>query len=137
MVMRKWLLIGAFAAALTALLIDELPVLAAIAPYTSGMVVRDASELRVKESDRLRQLVLGLRAMGADIDELDEGFVLRGPARLRAAEIDAAHDHRIAMALSVAVLGAEGDTVIRDAECVGVSFPEFFETLERLRGAGA
>ncbi|HEY1907930.1 MAG TPA: hypothetical protein VGG91_17910 [Myxococcaceae bacterium] len=88
-------------------------------------------ELRVKESDRLRQLVLGLRAMGADIDELDDGFVLRGPARLRAAEIDAAHDHRIAMCFAIAGLVADGQTEVEGAEWADISYPGFFTALGR------
>ena len=101
-----------------------------VASQASGETrVTGARELRVKESDRLKQLVLGLRAMGADIDELDDGFVLRGPARLRAAEIEAAHDHRIAMSFAIAGLVADGVTEIEGAEWADISYPGFFREL--------
>ena len=117
----------------TAALIDELPVLGAIGAYTSeGIEVRDARELRVKESDRIAVLAKNLRAMGAQVEEFDDGFRVGGGQRLHGAEIDPAGDHRIAMACAVAGLGAEGETTIRGAECVAISFPEFFELLERV-----
>jgi 3-phosphoshikimate 1-carboxyvinyltransferase len=124
----------------SAALIDEIPVLAAIAPYTEqGIEVRDAKELRVKESDRIAALAEGLRQMGAQVEEFPDGLRVEGRSagKLHGAKIDPHGDHRIAMALSVAALGAEGDTVIRDADCVGVSFPDFFATLDRLRGAAS
>ena len=93
-----------------------------------------AGELRVKESDRLRQLVLGLRAMGARVEELDDGFVLQGPARLRGAAIDAASDHRIAMAFAIAGLAADGETAIDGAEWADISYPGFFAALARSSG---
>ena len=111
-------------------LLDEIPLLAVVASQASGETrVSGARELRVKESDRLKQLVLGLRAMGADIDELDDGFVLRGPARLRAAEMDAASDHRIAMAFAIAGLVADGETRVEGAEWADISYPGFFRQL--------
>jgi 3-phosphoshikimate 1-carboxyvinyltransferase len=117
----------------TALLIDELPVLAAIAPYTeSGVVIADARELRVKESDRIAAIASNLRAMGAKVEEKEDGLVIPGRQRLCGARIDSQGDHRIAMAFSVAALRAEGETVIDDAGCVAVSYPNFFETLEAL-----
>ena len=119
-------------------MIDELPMLAALGPFTEkGIEIRDAQELRVKESDRIATLAQGLREMGAFVEESPDGMRVEGrPAgKLHGAKIDPQGDHRIAMALAVAALGAKGDTVIRDADCVGVSFPEFFPTLERLRGA--
>ncbi|HWF39713.1 MAG TPA: 3-phosphoshikimate 1-carboxyvinyltransferase [Candidatus Acidoferrales bacterium] len=119
-------------------MIDELPMLAALGPFTEeGIEIHDAKELRVKESDRIATIAEGLRAMGAQVDEFPDGMRVAGQSagKLRGAKIDPHGDHRIAMALSVVALGAEGDTVIRDADCVGVSFPEFFPTLERLRGA--
>jgi len=93
--------------------------------------------LRVKESDRIAALAEGLRQMGAKVEEFPDGMRVEGRAagKLHGAKIDPQGDHRIAMALLVAALGADGDTTIRDAECVGVSFPEFFATLERLRAA--
>ena len=129
---------GSIAGAQVAEMIDELPMLAALGAYTEkGIEIHDAAELRVKESDRIATLAAGLRQMGADVEEFPDGLRVAGRSagKLRGAKVDPQGDHRIAMALSVAALGAEGDTVIRDAECVGVSFPEFFATLERLRGS--
>src|SRR6202795_1455467 len=120
------------------LLIDELPMLAALGPYTeNGIEIRDAKELRVKESDRIAALVENLRRMGARVEEFPDGLRVEGKSsgKLRGAKIDAQGDHRIAMALAVAALGAEGNTIIRDADCVAVSFPDFFAVLDRLRGA--
>jgi 3-phosphoshikimate 1-carboxyvinyltransferase len=88
--------------------------------------------LRVKESDRIAALVAGLRALGADVDEYDDGFSVSGARRLLGGVADAAGDHRLAMAFAVAALGAEGDSRIRGAESVSVSYPGFFDTLERL-----
>ena len=119
-------------------MIDELPMLAALGPFTEkGIEIHDAKELRVKESDRIATLAEGLRAMGAQVEEFPDGMRVAGrsPGKLSGAKVDPQGDHRIAMALAVAALGAQGDTTIRDADCVGVSFPEFFATLERLRGA--
>jgi len=116
-------------------LLDEVPLLAVVASQATGVTrLTGARELRVKESDRLRQLVLGLRAMGADIDELEDGFVLRGPARLHAAEIDAAHDHRIAMCFAIAGLVADGETSIEGAEWADISYPGFFAALRAASG---
>ena len=128
---------GTIAGAQVAEMIDELPMLAALGPFTEkGMEIHDAQELRVKESDRIRTIAEGLRAMGARVEEFPDGLRVEGRSagKLRGAKIDPEGDHRIAMALAVAALGAEGDTVIRDADCVGVSFPQFFEVVERLRG---
>ena len=112
-------------------LIDELPVLAAIAPYTrDGIEIRDARELRVKESDRIALVARNLRAMGAECDELEDGLRIPGSQRLRGAEIDSGGDHRIAMAFAVAALRAEGGSVIHGAESARISFPEFFEMLD-------
>lgn len=119
-------------------MIDELPLLAALGPYTEkGIEIHDAKELRVKESDRIAALAAGLREMGAQVEEFPDGLRVEGRSagRLRGGKIDPHGDHRIAMALAVAGLGAEGNTVIRDAECAAVSFPEFFPTLDRLRDA--
>jgi 3-phosphoshikimate 1-carboxyvinyltransferase len=111
-------------------LLDEIPLLAVVASQASGETrVSGARELRVKESDRLRQLVMGLRTMGADIDELDDGFVLRGPVRLQAATIDAAHDHRIALSFAIAGLVADGETEVDGAEWADISYPGFFREL--------
>ena len=121
------------AGAQSAALIDEIPVLSAIAPYTSeGLVVHDARELRVKESDRIAAVAKNLRAMGAQVTEHEDGLTVPGNQKLHGAEIDSQHDHRIAMAFSIAALKAEGDTVIHGAEAAQISFPEFFEMLERI-----
>lgn len=117
------------------LLIDELPMLAALGPFTEqGIEIREAKELRVKESDRIAALAENLRRMGAKVDEWPDGLRVEGRAagRLRGVEIDPRGDHRIAMAFAVAGLAAEGTTRIRDAECAGVSYPEFYKELERL-----
>lgn len=112
-------------------LIDELPVLAAIAPYTSdGVEVRDAQELRVKESDRIALVASNLRAMGAECEEREDGLRVPGNQSLHGAEIDSGGDHRIAMAFAVAALRAQGESEIRGAEAARISFPEFFEMLE-------
>ena len=112
-------------------LIDELPLLAVIGSQLDGGIeLRDARELRVKESDRIAATVAGLRAMGAETEEVDDGLRVGGRTRLRGARIDSRGDHRIAMSFAVAGLLAEGQTEIEGAECVGVSFPEFFELLE-------
>jgi 3-phosphoshikimate 1-carboxyvinyltransferase len=114
-------------------LIDELPVLAAIAPYTrDGIEIRDARELRVKESDRIALVARNLRAMGAECEERDDGLRVPGSQKLHGAEIDSGGDHRIAMAFAVAGLKAEGETKIHGAESARISFPEFFEMLERV-----
>jgi 3-phosphoshikimate 1-carboxyvinyltransferase len=128
---------GTIAGTQVAEMIDELPMLAALGPFTEqGIEIHDAQELRVKESDRIAAIAAGLRAMGASVEEFPDGMRVAGRSagKLRGAKVESHGDHRIAMALSVAALGAQGDTTIRDAECVGVSFPEFFTTLERLRG---
>jgi len=94
-----------------------------------GLEIRDAAELRLKESDRIATTVQNLRAMGAVVEEFDDGLRVTGPARLRGARIDPRGDHRIVMAFAVAALLAEGETEIENAGCVAVSFPEFFELL--------
>jgi 3-phosphoshikimate 1-carboxyvinyltransferase len=117
------------------LVIDELPMLAALGPYTEeGIEIRDAAELRVKESDRIAALAENLRRMGATVEERKDGLKVAGRAagKLRGAEIEPHGDHRIAMAFAVAALGAEGDTTIRNADCAGVSYPTFYEDLERV-----
>jgi 3-phosphoshikimate 1-carboxyvinyltransferase len=112
-------------------LIDELPVLAAIAPYTSGGIrIRDAKELRVKESDRIALIAKNLRAMGAEVAEFEDGLDVPGGQTLHGAIIDSGGDHRIAMAFSVAALRAEGETLIQGSESAAISFPEFFNLLD-------
>jgi 3-phosphoshikimate 1-carboxyvinyltransferase len=119
--------------ALSAQLIDELPVLAAIAPYTrDGVVIRDAKELRIKESDRIALVVKNLRAMGAEVTELEDGMIVPGNQQLHGAEIDSGSDHRIAMAFAIAALRATSENVIHGADAAAISFPEFFTFLEEL-----
>ncbi len=116
-------------------LIDELPAIAVLGPYTEqGIEIRNAAELRVKESDRIAALAENLRRMGAKVEERPDGLRVEGRSagRLHGAEIEPHGDHRMAMAFAVAALGAEGETSIRDAECAAVSFPDFFSTLEHL-----
>ncbi len=112
-------------------LIDELPLLAVVGSQIEGGIeIRDAAELRAKESDRIAATVQNLRAMGAEVEEFADGLRVAGGASLRGALINPRGDHRIAMAFAVAGLIAQGATEIKDAECVAVSFPEFFESLE-------
>src|SRR5271170_1853442 len=119
--------------ALSAQIIDELPVLAAIAPYTTdGITIRDAKELRVKESDRIALVAKNLRAMGATFTEHEDGLEIPGNQRLHGARIDSGSDHRIAMAFAIAALRAEGDTEIHGADAAAISFPEFFTYLDTL-----
>ncbi len=119
--------------AVAAQLIDELPVLAAIAPYTAGGIrIRDAKELRVKESDRIALVARNLRAMGAEVAEFEDGLDVPGGQTLHGAAIDSGGDHRIAMAFSIAALRAEGETLIQGAESAAISFPEFFDLLDRV-----
>jgi 3-phosphoshikimate 1-carboxyvinyltransferase len=114
-------------------LIDELPLLAVVGTQIQGGIeIRDAAELRHKESDRLATTARNLRAMGAEVEETADGLNVFGPTKLRGAIVDSFGDHRIAMAFSIAALIAEGDTEIRGAEAAAVSFPEFFELLDSL-----
>lgn len=117
--------------------IDEIPVLAVAAALARGTTeIRDASELRVKESDRLAAIAAGLSRMGARVEELPDGLRIQGVERLRGALVDAQGDHRIAMALAVAALAAEGETVIAGADSVTISFPEFFRLLAAWQDRG-
>jgi 3-phosphoshikimate 1-carboxyvinyltransferase len=117
----------------SAALIDEIPVLAAIAPYTEqGIEVRDAKELRVKESDRIAAVAANLRLMGAQVEEREDGLKIPGGQTLHGAELDSFGDHRIAMAFAVAALRAQGETLIRGAESAAISYPAFFQTLEEV-----
>jgi 3-phosphoshikimate 1-carboxyvinyltransferase len=121
------------AGAHTAAVIDEIPVLAAIAPYTEqGIEVRDARELRVKESDHIAAVAANLRSMGAHVEEREDGMRIPGEQKLHGAELDSFGDHRIAMAFAIAGLRAQGETVIRGAESAAISYPAFFETLQTI-----
>lgn len=122
--------------ALIPTLIDELPVVAALACFAEGRtVIRDAQELKVKESNRIDVMTENLRAMGARITATEDGMIIEGGAPLHGAVIDSHLDHRIAMTFAVTALGAEGETTIKDADCVRISYPEFYKELERLCGA--
>lgn len=114
-------------------LIDELPVIAVMAAAAQGTtVIRDAAELKVKESDRIAVMVKNLSAMGADITGTDDGMIIRGGPALCGAQIDAFEDHRIAMSFAVAALFADGETEIRGSDCVQISYPGFYEDLQSL-----
>ncbi len=116
-------------------IVDELPVIAVVATQANGKtVVCGARELRCKESDRITAIVENLSRLGADIVELDDGFVVSGPCRLVGAEVSSYGDHRIAMAMAIAAIIAEGTTVIDQSEAVDVSYPGFFDDLKRLVG---
>jgi len=126
---------GTIEGALTAALIDEIPVLAVLGAATEeGLTVKDASELRIKETDRIRTVVDNLRRMGVAAEELPDGLVVPGRQRFRAGEFDSFLDHRIAMAFAVGALAADGESVIRHAEAASVSFPEFWQTLAGCAG---
>jgi 3-phosphoshikimate 1-carboxyvinyltransferase len=112
-------------------LIDELPLLAVVGTQVPGGIeIRDAAELRVKETDRIAATVSNLRAMGVEVEEYEDGLAVAGAADLRGALIDSHGDHRIAMAFTVAALLANGESEIVGAECVAISFPEFYELLD-------
>jgi 3-phosphoshikimate 1-carboxyvinyltransferase len=124
---------GVLEGAMTAALIDEIPVLAILgASSQEGLTVRDAAELRVKETDRIAAVAENLKRMGVSVDVRDDGFHVPGRQQLHAAVLDSFGDHRIAMAFSVAAIAADGDCAIDSAEAASVSFPEFYETLKRI-----
>ena len=115
-------------------IIDEIPVLALAACFARGTtVIRDASELRVKESDRISATVDGLRRLGANIEETDDGMIIKGGARLHGAACDGFGDHRIAMTMGIAGLVADGETTVIGAEAASVSYPEFWDTLRGIQ----
>lgn len=118
-------------------LIDEIPILAIVGTQLEGRLeVRDAKELRIKESDRIKTVAQGIRAMGGEIEEFEDGFAVTGPQKLKAGRIETAGDHRIAMAFSIAALIAEGESEIIGADCAEVSFPEFYDLLFEVTGKG-
>jgi 3-phosphoshikimate 1-carboxyvinyltransferase len=126
---------GVIEKGLTAALIDEIPVLAVLGAMSrDGLTVRDAGELRVKETDRIATVAENLRRMGVEIETAHDGFRVPGRQQFRAAEVDSFGDHRIAMAFAVAGLSADGETTVNEAEAASVSFAEFYDTLERIRG---
>ena len=114
-------------------LIDELPILAILACFAEGTtIIRDAQELKVKESNRIDVMVKNLTAMGADVEGTEDGMIIRGGKPLHGATIDSHLDHRIAMSFAIAGLNAEGDTEIAGADCVNISYPDFYQDLQRL-----
>jgi 3-phosphoshikimate 1-carboxyvinyltransferase len=127
---------GTIEGALTAALIDEIPVLAVLgAASERGLTVRDASELRIKETDRIRTVVDNLRRMGVAAEELPDGMAIPGRQKFHAAQFDSFGDHRIAMAFAVGALAADGESVVEGAEAASVSFPEFWDTLAGISGS--
>ncbi len=116
-------------------IIDEIPILAVVATQVEGRVeVRDAKELRLKESDRIRTVAEGIRSLGGEIEEFEDGFAISGPQRLSGGRVETSGDHRIAMAFAIAGLIAEGTTEVIDAGCASVSFPGFYESLAMMAG---
>ena len=114
-------------------LIDEIPMIAIMAAFADGKtVIRDAAELKVKETNRIDTVTAGLKAMGADITPTDDGMIIEGTGHLNGASIQSYLDHRIAMAFSVAGLASDGETQIVDSQCVDVSYPEFYATLNSI-----
>ncbi|MDO4267994.1 MAG: 3-phosphoshikimate 1-carboxyvinyltransferase [Eubacteriales bacterium] len=114
-------------------LIDELPVIAAMACFAEGeTIIRDAAELKVKESNRIEVMVRNLSAMGADVEETEDGMIIRGGKPLHGAVIQSHMDHRIAMTFAITACMAEGETTIEGAECVNISYPGFYQDLRRL-----
>ena len=118
-------------------LIDEIPVLAVAAAFAEGKtVIRDAQELKVKESNRIATMTTELSKTGADVQETDDGMVIRGGKPLHGADFASYADHRVAMSMAVCALACEGDSSIDDPDCVAISYPTFFETLDALKQKG-
>ena len=114
-------------------LIDEIPMIAVMAAFAEGTtIIRDAAELKVKETDRIKTTTEGLLAMGVDVTPTDDGMIIRGGNPVHGGQINSYLDHRIAMAFSIAALAAEGNTEIQDGQCVDVSYPSFFMELHSL-----
>jgi len=114
-------------------LIDEIPMIAVAAAFAEGItIIKDAAELKVKESNRIDTVVTGLKAMGCDIEATEDGMIIHGGKALHGAVIDSKKDHRIAMSFAIGALAADGVTEIIDADCVNISYPGFYEDLERL-----
>src|SRR5262249_25149597 len=116
-------------------IIDEIPILAVVATQIEGRLeVRDARELRIKESDRIATVAKGIRSLGGKIEEFEDGFAIEGPQKLTGGTVETSGDHRIAMAFAMAGLMANGTTKIIDADCADVSFPGFYESLASVSG---
>ena len=115
--------------------IDEIPILAVMASQAEGVTeIHDATELRHKESDRIKTVTENLMTMGVDIEVFEDGMAVKGPTRLKSAAVQSFGDHRIAMAFTIAGMVAEGETTIADAGCAEISFPGFFSLLEEVAG---
>ena len=124
---------GTLEGAMTAPLIDEIPVLSVLGAVSEqGLTVKDAKELRVKETDRIATVAENMQRMGIQIEVQPDGFHVPGKQKFRAAQVDSFHDHRIAMAFAIAGLAADGTTVVENAEAASVSFPEFYNTVEQI-----
>ena len=118
-------------------LIDEIPLIALLATQANGVTeVHGASELRVKESDRIRAIVVNFRRMGVTLEEKEDGFIIEGPQRLKGASVESFGDHRIAMTMAIAGLVADGETEIRGFDCFEISFPDFHSLLRRWQDNG-
>ena len=114
-------------------MIDELPLIAALAPFTeNGVEIRDAAELRVKESDRIATTAAALRALGVEVDEFPDGLAVRGGQRLAGGTVDAAGDHRIALAMGAVGLAAAGPVTVQSAEAMSVSYPGFATAVDEV-----
>lgn len=114
-------------------LIDEIPMIAVMAAFADGTtIIRDAAELKVKESDRIAVMVENLSALGCDIEALEDGMIIRGGKTLHGGKTNSYLDHRIAMSIAVAALCIDGETEIKDGECVNISYPDFYKDLESL-----
>ena len=119
-------------------LIDELPIIAVMAAFADGTtVIKDASELKVKESNRIAVMTENLSRMGVNVEATEDGMIIHGGKPVHGAEIDSHLDHRIAMSFAIAALSAEGTTKIKDADCVRISYPNFYEDLNQLKGGAA
>lgn len=124
---------GVLEGAMTAALIDEIPVLSVLGAVSEeGLTVKDAKELRVKETDRIATVAENMQRMGIRIEVQPDGFHVPGKQKFRAAQVDSFHDHRIAMAFAIAGLAADGNTIVDNAEAASVSFPEFYNTVEQI-----
>ncbi len=118
-------------------LIDEIPVLAVLATQLKGRsIIKDAKELRIKETDRIKAIANELKKFGADIKEIEDGLIINGPTKLNGTACESYKDHRIAMALTIAGLIAKGRTIIKDIDCINISFPDFVNLLKEVCGEG-
>ena len=121
--------------ALISTLIDEIPMIAVMAAFAEGTtIIKDAAELKVKETDRIWTTTEGLKSLGVDVTPTEDGMIIYGGKPVHGGVINSYLDHRIAMAFAIAGLAAEGTTTILDSQCVDVSYPDFFQTLEKIQG---